>query len=83
MKKEFPDNFFSETGKSSETAVVLARGEYKILGSLDTSHPEFLEAMKRHGFNFDQGDVWVEVEGKKFKISTSRDDFGTMAIEND
>jgi len=37
--------------------------------------------MAKLGINYDSGDIELEVEGKKLKITTKKDDFGTELMD--
>lgn len=51
--------------------------EFAFLRSADLGSERLADLMKGKGISFDMGDIVIDVDGKKIKINTSKDDFGT------
>ncbi len=73
----------SLNSQESTKRVQLTREEFDIVrNNFPSSSPEHrqraTEIMKDKGLEYNAGDVEIEVDGKKYRITTEEDEFGTV-----
>ena len=56
----------------------ISTGEWQEFCTLPPEDPKLVHWMEEKGIEFDQGDVPVTYDGKKAKMVTDRNDFGTI-----
>jgi hypothetical protein len=74
-------NFESMPGRK-DNKVTLTAEELEILRR-DPVSPESLKLMQEKGIHPDSGDIEIEVEGEKKKITTKKEDFGVRILSPD
>lgn len=73
-------NPFEAPATPEKRKVVLTRDEWRILvdgGPNEPGYKEFLDLAAAKGIKYNEGDIDVEVDGKKFTVTTSENDFFT------
>ena len=69
-----------QTEEQLNQPIQLTKEEYLRLADTfepEMDSPEFLVFLKEKGIEYDSGDIDIEVDGKRQKITTRKDDFGT------
>jgi hypothetical protein len=57
--------------------------EFRKIANIDLENPEDVKLVEEKGIPFDSGMIEVDIEGKRRKMNTSKEDFGTLLTEDD
>lgn len=69
-----------EQGQENKEKIInITREEWRrYCDEAEIDNPDLKKWMEEKGIKFDSGEIWIEIDGEKLLMNTSREDFGTM-----
>jgi len=77
----FEGKSFEKPESRQDNLIKITEEEFETLRRGKEDDPDLKKLMEEKGISFDSGDIEIEVEGKKMRMTTKKEDFGTAILE--